>query len=340
MADRTPQIETRKRSNSSSSSVMRTQTVEQNITTLRRGKWSKEEELYAEAIISYFHKGLIPNIATGTTLRTYLSDQLQCDPMRITKKFAGACSIGKQVFHLNSYTTAQYTSAETDLNHLEKNFHIRIGTKITSSNSALKFAVAGNASSSSNINFDESDDEGDDKFDKGSQFERVKLFRGPNDRCNQTTSIRRVISAPDMSLLYNDTVPEISFRSLDEMASAVKADYSSLRRKDRSQSAMDLKEFERLIADDQAAGSLLMDFYEKMQDNCKSTSTDEKTDNALSGMLTTLKVDSDHLVSDTSRNSYTSSPEGLSLIDIDSLDIANNERIIPTKIQSLHPFGF
>ncbi len=37
-------------------------------------------------------------IAPGTTLRSYLSDMLSCDPMRITKKFAGASCIGKQVF--------------------------------------------------------------------------------------------------------------------------------------------------------------------------------------------------------------------------------------------------
>ena len=34
----------------------------------------------------------------GTTLRSYLSEKLHCDPMRITKKFAGDASIGKRVF--------------------------------------------------------------------------------------------------------------------------------------------------------------------------------------------------------------------------------------------------
>merc|ERR1712194_678195 len=35
----------------------------------------------------------------GTSLRTYLSEKLNCDPMRITKKFTGNASIGKKVFH-------------------------------------------------------------------------------------------------------------------------------------------------------------------------------------------------------------------------------------------------
>lgn len=35
---------------------------------------------------------------TGTTLRTFLSKLLNCDPMRISKKFVGQNCIGKQVF--------------------------------------------------------------------------------------------------------------------------------------------------------------------------------------------------------------------------------------------------
>ena len=114
MTDRTP--ETRKRSNSSSSFINNNNNLTSDKITLRRGKWSVEEELYAEKIIAYFNKGLIPDVATGTTLRTYLSDKLQCDPMRITKKFAGASCIGKQVFQLNPYTTpAILKDAENEL---------------------------------------------------------------------------------------------------------------------------------------------------------------------------------------------------------------------------------
>ena len=65
---------------------------------LRRGKWTQEEEAYVERIISDFNGGLL-DVAPGTKLRSYLSDKLNCDPMRITKKFTGDASIGKRVFH-------------------------------------------------------------------------------------------------------------------------------------------------------------------------------------------------------------------------------------------------
>lgn len=42
---------------------------------LRKGKWTNQEETYANKIISLFNKGLLP-IGAGTTLRSYLSDKL------------------------------------------------------------------------------------------------------------------------------------------------------------------------------------------------------------------------------------------------------------------------
>ena len=36
----------------------------------------------------------------GTTLRAFLARELGCEPMRISKKFAGDKSIGKQVSQL------------------------------------------------------------------------------------------------------------------------------------------------------------------------------------------------------------------------------------------------
>lgn len=69
-----------------------------NSTPLRRGKWTPEEESYALAVILDFNNGCL-DCAAGSSLRTYLSDKLHCDPMRITKKFTGDASIGKKVFH-------------------------------------------------------------------------------------------------------------------------------------------------------------------------------------------------------------------------------------------------
>jgi hypothetical protein len=42
----------------------------------RKGKWTVEEENYANKLISLFNQGLLP-VVEGTTLRTYLSDKLK-----------------------------------------------------------------------------------------------------------------------------------------------------------------------------------------------------------------------------------------------------------------------
>lgn len=67
-------------------------------TALRRGKWTVEEEAYVARVIQDFNSGYL-NAPAGTTLRSYLSEKLHCDPMRITKKFTGDACIGKRVFH-------------------------------------------------------------------------------------------------------------------------------------------------------------------------------------------------------------------------------------------------
>ncbi len=41
----------------------------------RKGKWTFEEENYANKIIKYFNRGML-SIEAGTTLRSYLSDRL------------------------------------------------------------------------------------------------------------------------------------------------------------------------------------------------------------------------------------------------------------------------
>uniref|UniRef100_K3W864 Uncharacterized protein n=1 Tax=Globisporangium ultimum (strain ATCC 200006 / CBS 805.95 / DAOM BR144) TaxID=431595 RepID=K3W864_GLOUD len=64
---------------------------------LRKGKWTDEESKYATQLTNYFKEGLLP-IERGTMLRLYLSQKLNCEPMRITKKFTGGECIGKQVF--------------------------------------------------------------------------------------------------------------------------------------------------------------------------------------------------------------------------------------------------
>ena len=65
---------------------------------LRRGKWTVEEEDYVARVIRDFSNGTL-DVPAGTTLRSFLSAKLHCDPMRITKKFTGDACIGKRVFH-------------------------------------------------------------------------------------------------------------------------------------------------------------------------------------------------------------------------------------------------
>ena len=90
-------------------------------TCMRKGKWTPEEEEYAQAIISMFNRGLLP-IPVGTTLRCYLSEKLNCDPMRITKKFAGASCIGKQVFTPASEFKTSVNQGEQK--RLEQELHV------------------------------------------------------------------------------------------------------------------------------------------------------------------------------------------------------------------------
>ena len=94
---------------------------------LRRGKWTPEEEAYANR---QFKAGLLP-LTDGTTLRTFLSKLLNCDPMRISKKFVGSNCIGKQVFRrrtadLNRLTPDQIQKSRAELSELERRFLERV----------------------------------------------------------------------------------------------------------------------------------------------------------------------------------------------------------------------
>ncbi|KAJ1434205.1 hypothetical protein B484DRAFT_478169 [Ochromonadaceae sp. CCMP2298] len=98
--------------------------------SLRRGKWTTEEEYYANRLIYEFKLGLLP-LTDGTTLRTFLSKLLNCDPMRISKKFVGQNCIGKQVFRrrqqdLEKLTQEQIELSRKELAELERKFMERV----------------------------------------------------------------------------------------------------------------------------------------------------------------------------------------------------------------------
>lgn len=96
--------------------------------SLRRGKWTVEEEAYVARVIQDFNSGFL-NAPAGTTLRSYLSEKLQCDPMRITKKFTGDACIGKRVFHpavRNPSNAAAIDKAQAELDALERRWRRRL----------------------------------------------------------------------------------------------------------------------------------------------------------------------------------------------------------------------
>ena len=85
---------------------------------LRRGKWTSEEEAYANRLINEFKAGLLP-LTDGTTLRNFLSKLLNCDPMRISKKFVGNNCIGKQVFRRRAADINRLTAEQIQQNRVE-----------------------------------------------------------------------------------------------------------------------------------------------------------------------------------------------------------------------------
>lgn len=221
---------------------------------LRKGKWTNEEEKYANKIISYFNKGLL-GIACGTTLRSYLSEKLNCDPMRITKKFAGASCIGKQVYQPaeeSSVTTATIMKIEGELKELEQAFLKRLFSKsgghsgsfnsldmedytanIRSRGSSVSYSNGGSRSSG----------------DRGSSSMKKQLGIDMLDG-HGSHKPKRITSAPDLTQL--------------NMIYHKKSTYSSLMKRQRSISLMDLEHY---AVDDDAAGDLLIQFMEKMSES-------------------------------------------------------------------------
>ncbi|KAG6613926.1 Zinc ion binding protein [Phytophthora cinnamomi] len=90
---------------------------------MRKGKWTAEESAYCDRLIEEFKKGNLP-LAEGTTLRTFLSKLLNCDPMRISKKYTGDQCIGKIIFRRreDEVSKEDMESIRKDLAELEKTY--------------------------------------------------------------------------------------------------------------------------------------------------------------------------------------------------------------------------
>lgn len=135
------------RTSEKSSSLSDSLGEEQKKQPLRRGKWTPEEEAYANRLIQEFKAGLLP-LTDGTTLRTFLSKLLNCDPMRISKKFVGSNCIGKQVFRrrgvdVNNLTPEQIQQTRLELSELEKKFLDRVSRSKSKSSSSSRSKSAG-----------------------------------------------------------------------------------------------------------------------------------------------------------------------------------------------------
>lgn len=81
-------------------------------------------------MIEVFNAGLLKlsDHERGITLRAYLANKLECDPMRITKKYTGASCLGKRVYHFD-YQNADHAEAERarqELQILENNFRVKL----------------------------------------------------------------------------------------------------------------------------------------------------------------------------------------------------------------------
>eukprot|EP00607_Mallomonas_marina_P000921 CAMPEP_0182438398 /NCGR_PEP_ID=MMETSP1167-20130531/85746_1 /TAXON_ID=2988 /ORGANISM="Mallomonas Sp, Strain CCMP3275" /LENGTH=521 /DNA_ID=CAMNT_0024631755 /DNA_START=41 /DNA_END=1606 /DNA_ORIENTATION=+ len=95
----------------------------------RKGKWTKDEEAYTEKLISSFKSGLL-RLPRGTTLRSFLSAKLNCDPMRISKKYAGNVCVGRLVFQPaepSDENSKAIDNVEADINRFEELFKSAAG---------------------------------------------------------------------------------------------------------------------------------------------------------------------------------------------------------------------
>jgi len=97
-------------------------------TGLRKGKWTSEEEDYATRFIHYFSSGLL-TLPEGKTLRASLAEKLRCDPMRITKKYAGASCLGNKISRLCDrprFSPRDVEMARMEIVRLERRFQLRL----------------------------------------------------------------------------------------------------------------------------------------------------------------------------------------------------------------------
>lgn len=93
--------------------------------TRRKGCWTREEEAYANTLVKFFNQGLVEDAEEGTTLRGYLANRLNCDPMRISKKFSRTARLGKMIFSstVNTKTPSEIAAVRHELSTVLSNYN-------------------------------------------------------------------------------------------------------------------------------------------------------------------------------------------------------------------------
>ena len=93
----------------------------------RKGKWSVDEHKYANMMMKQFQHGALP-LVDGLHLRGFVANLLQCDPLRITKKYAGH-AIGKQNFshqQRKGYSYSLHVKLQKKISSLRNHFYWHI----------------------------------------------------------------------------------------------------------------------------------------------------------------------------------------------------------------------
>lgn len=285
----TTTVSTSTRYNSSNSTNMTTEAArEQNF---RKGKWTLEEENYCNKIIFLFNHGLLP-IECGTTLRTYLSDKLNCDPMRITKKYSGTSCIGKQVFQPCPYEQRRKHDMKAlgdELDILEGRFLTRLGNKgklISFSKDSRNGSRSSMSSSSNNYNrissnqdYDDNDDDDGSNYNSNSNSNNNSNddltgdnFNSSIDQMQDDTPRNRKPNSHFLSIQsgtqpINKSISEPQLYGKSAYGSIIDKKYNinNNKRMRSSQSTVYFGEYEKYVVDDNAAGDLLLQFFDTMK---------------------------------------------------------------------------
>jgi len=238
------------------------------------------------------------------TCCSYLSDMLTCDPMRITKKFAGASCIGKQVFTpCGDITSSEQDKWNRELNVLRDAFVNRLSNKLSylsrgtertvasavahlhvhpnerstaASSSVSKSAGVRDSASRSSYGYD---DEGDSSSYTVHKHERSAEKRDARGHAKQKTP-KRIMSTPDLQAPVKQHLSPIA--GSVPIDPTLAAQQLKLKRTlKRAHSSMSMTECDNLVTNHAAAGDLFMQFVSKVTHdiNVAVTTAEERRHN-------------------------------------------------------------